>query len=333
MIIINAKVTDTKLEFIDSSSIQEYQLNSAQIRFTFDETWNNYTKYVMFESYSGDQRLKQAIVGNVCTIPTNLEDGFVKLQVFGEKIEGDKIIQRSPTNVTSIHIARSINPTDDKEYPQADEWDIYVKNLNDYTKQVETYKQDIDTYKENTDSELSKIKEEQTNQSNLINSNSTETNEKITKIDETLIEHTNQINNAISSIGDNKSAIITLENKSGSTIELSIDNSTYVITLELKNASDEVISTQSIDLPLETMVVNADYKKNTKEIEITLQNGNKTSFSVADLISGLVSTETLEKEKKELQGNIDKNTQSIKDLNSKDFLEVGEVEEIDIEED
>ena len=79
----------------------------------------------------------------------------------------------------------------------------------------------------------------------------------------------------------------TLATNTGTTIELNINSSTYVMTLNLKNSAGRVISTGSIDLPLETMVVNASYNNVNKTIILTLQNGNTISFSVADLVSGL----------------------------------------------
>lgn len=75
----------------------------------------------------------------------------------------------------------------------------------------------------------------------------------------------------------------------GTSIELSIDTSTYVLTAKLKNADGDALGeAQTVDLPLETMVVDADYNSSTKEIVLTLENGNTTKFSVADLVSGLV---------------------------------------------
>ena len=84
--------------------------------------------------------------------------------------------------------------------------------------------------------------------------------------------------------------IITLINQTkGSSIDISVDPSTYVLTINLKNSLGEVLSTSNVDLPLESMVVNGTYDNETKEVVLTLQNGNEVRFSVADLISGLVS--------------------------------------------
>lgn len=71
-------------------------------------------------------------------------------------------------------------------------------------------------------------------------------------------------------------------------LELSINSTTYVMTASLKNEDGEILGTpQSVDLPLETMVVSGSYDDNTKKIILTLNNGQTIEFSVADLVDGL----------------------------------------------
>lgn len=78
--------------------------------------------------------------------------------------------------------------------------------------------------------------------------------------------------------------------KYGASISLTIDNSTYVVTAQLKDQDGNNLgSAQTIDLPLESVVVNGSYDSQTKKIILTLQNGNTIEFSVADLVSGLQS--------------------------------------------
>lgn len=73
-------------------------------------------------------------------------------------------------------------------------------------------------------------------------------------------------------------------------LELTINSQTYVLTATLKNTSGEALGTpQTIDLPLETMVVSGSYDDTTKKVILTLKNGNTVEFSVADLVSGLQS--------------------------------------------
>lgn len=69
---------------------------------------------------------------------------------------------------------------------------------------------------------------------------------------------------------------------------MTINNTTYVVTLQLKDQDGNNIGTaQTVDLPLETMVVSGSYDDATKKIILTLQNGQTIEFSVADLVSGL----------------------------------------------
>lgn len=85
----------------------------------------------------------------------------------------------------------------------------------------------------------------------------------------------------------NNYALIT---ETGSQIILNISNVDYKMYAILKDKNNNTIYTSNIiDLPLETMVVNASYNDSTKKIVLTLQNGTTIEFSVADLVSGLVS--------------------------------------------
>ena len=76
--------------------------------------------------------------------------------------------------------------------------------------------------------------------------------------------------------------------KYGASISLSINSTTYVITAQLKDQDGNNLGTaQTIDLPLESVVVSGSYDAQTKKIILTLQNGSTIEFSVADLVSGL----------------------------------------------
>lgn len=76
--------------------------------------------------------------------------------------------------------------------------------------------------------------------------------------------------------------------KYGTSLALSIDSSTYVVTATLKDQDGNTLgAAQTIDLPLETVVVGGSYDDTTKKIILTLKNGNTIDFSVADLVAGL----------------------------------------------
>lgn len=99
-------------------------------------------------------------------------------------------------------------------------------------------------------------------------------------------ESTNPVQNGV--IVNALATKLPTSTKYGSSLVLSIDNTTYVMTATLKDQDGNTLGTaQTIDLPLETMVVSGSYDDNTKKIILTLKNGQAVEFSVADLISGL----------------------------------------------
>lgn len=76
--------------------------------------------------------------------------------------------------------------------------------------------------------------------------------------------------------------------KYASTLSLTINSQTFVITGQLKDQNGNNLGEiQTIDLPLESVVVDGSYNSQTKKVVLTLQNGNTIEFSVADLVSGL----------------------------------------------
>lgn len=78
--------------------------------------------------------------------------------------------------------------------------------------------------------------------------------------------------------------------KYAASMTLSINSSTYVVTAQLKDQNGNNLGTaQTIDLPLESVVVNGEYDSVHKKIVLTLQSGSTVEFSVADLVSGLQS--------------------------------------------
>jgi len=76
--------------------------------------------------------------------------------------------------------------------------------------------------------------------------------------------------------------------KYAASISLTIDPSTFVVTAQLKDQDNNNLGTaQTIDLPLESVVVSGAYDAATKEVVLTLEGGSTIRFSVADLVSGL----------------------------------------------
>ena len=122
------------------------------------------------------------------------------------------------------------------------------------------------------------------------------------KVDNVKVNDISVVGNKVANVKINGSTTVNVETSStgeitisaptlAKSLTLSVDTSTYELTATLKDSNGNALSTQTVDLPLETMVVDAAYDGTTKKIVLTLQNGNTTSFSVADLVSGLVATD------------------------------------------
>ena len=76
--------------------------------------------------------------------------------------------------------------------------------------------------------------------------------------------------------------------KYGASFSLTMDSTTYKVSASLKDQNGDVLGTvQTIDLPLESVVVSGTYDATTKEVVLTLQDGSEIRFSVADLVDGL----------------------------------------------
>lgn len=61
----------------------------------------------------------------------------------------------------------------------------------------------------------------------------------------------------------------------------------YICVFALKDANGNAISTASIDLPLESVVVGGEYDSTNKAIILTLKNGQEIEIPVGDLVEGL----------------------------------------------
>ena len=88
-------------------------------------------------------------------------------------------------------------------------------------------------------------------------------------------------------------SILSLQTDSGNRLSFTVDPQTFILTAELLSKDGTVLSPQAVDLPLESVVVSGKYDSATKSVVLTLQNGSEIKFSVADLVSGLVTPEEL----------------------------------------
>lgn len=71
-------------------------------------------------------------------------------------------------------------------------------------------------------------------------------------------------------------------------IDFSMNSQTFVVTAQLKNKDGDLIGTpKSVDIPLESTVVNGSYNNATKTLTLTLVSGQSINIPIGDIISGL----------------------------------------------
>lgn len=261
-------VTKDVVSQLATDQVHKGEYNVNTLNFIFSGDYNGISKMAVFSN--NYETYEVPITNNTCIIPSEVlsKQGTLTLGVYGYTSNNGVLTKRyspMPTTVTIKNGSykrglnpQATNPTQFEEFVEQLEGDI-----DDLQSQIDT-KQDELTAGDNvtiTDGTISSYAP--TNVSELTNDAGY-----ITK-------NVNDLTN------------YELKTSTGTTVELSINTTTYVMTLNLKNGAGTTISTQSIDLPIETMIVNASYDSTTKEIVLTLQSGETIRVSVADLVSGL----------------------------------------------
>lgn len=74
------------------------------------------------------------------------------------------------------------------------------------------------------------------------------------------------------------------------TIKTTLNTTDYKLTVAIKDENGTIVSTDTVDFPLESVVVGGDEVDGT--VTLTLQNGNTISFYIGDLVDGLVTQQT-----------------------------------------
>lgn len=267
-------INDIRIDEKDKLNAGEYNIH--EVEFEFDEAYNDLIKKAVF-SGNGHCYLVE-IANNKCTIPYEVlsETGDVSIGAFGYAVDGDNLVLRySPAPVyVYINLGSYKDSYDNYHQPTADIVEQLTKQIEDAVAEVEEYDgritqnaNDIDTL-EQTKANISDLSDVATSGSYNDLSNKPDLSHFITK----------DVNNL---------TYYELKTATGNNIVMSINSSTYVLTISLRNSANQVLNTQTVDLPLETMVVGGSYDSTNKKIILTLKNGNTIDIPVADLISGL----------------------------------------------
>lgn len=109
------------------------------------------------------------------------------------------------------------------------------------------------------------------------------TAEVLTQYDDTF----EKIEEYLESEGKKEYALVT---EAGYSIVASIDEY-YVLTVVMKNKAGDVLSTsEPIDLPIESMIINVDYDEESGILTFSLQNGQTLDVNISTIVRGLVPT-------------------------------------------
>lgn len=230
-----------------------------------DENLWSYRPYIEFETEDGakysTEELTISDTGNFSyELPNGiLKEGNLDVQVILRKqANGKDYVWKS--QVKTFLVTRSVNASDylEEEYP-------------DFLSEVQALYDELEEYSYEWD-KLATVEEgAEVNAIETISKNGTAL-----------------------SIDANRNVDIDLSeyalgNEAGARISAEVDTTTYVLTFKLYDRNNNILNTQTIDLPTESVVVSGSYNNLTKSIILTLQSGSTITIPVGDLIGGLQS--------------------------------------------
>ena len=273
---MNINVTTTKVTIDKGNVINKGEFNIRDCNFNLSEEYNGLVCKALFTVEKTKLTYEQSIVNNKCIIPyeVTVEKGAITLGVIGYEIEDDELIKRYsplPYHFT-IEDGSYVEDIENQSTPTPSE-------LEQLEQRVSAIEIDAEQVAQNTE-DIADIKEEQITQNTDISNLQTNKADKseIPDVSDFVTKDVNDL------------TYYTLTTQTGSRIELTLNSTNFKMTATLKDKNGNVVDTSNeIDLPLESVVVNASYDSTTKELVLTLQNGTTVRVSIADLVSGLVS--------------------------------------------
>lgn len=294
---------------------------TEQIEFKIPEKYKNYGKKICFEANGKTfQKLFDNVTDNTVTFTRDMTkyDELYATVVFFKTNDDDEIVAK--TSLLHILIEGAVNCPDDVS-PDDPKVIILDKLINDVTNlnneitlsekertnnesqrienenhrianetQREEYMKNLKSSVENGDFNGKDATINGFNTLNIVAG----TNIDLKQKNETLeINNTYQYNDSdlVKKIDDinNNLKNYSLITETGNKLDLTIDSTTYIMTLKLKDKDDNVLSTGSVDLPIESMIINVTYNNDNEKLTFTLQNGSVIDVPLDSLISGLVN--------------------------------------------
>ena len=272
-------------ERYNSGSIKYYE---AEVE--FDDTWSDLTIEAVLIKKGEEVGISRSIIDNKIYIDKN-ENGRYYVGFVGYTIENNEKTYQISTNLQEIRLRQGAGEiqTENEDIPTPTEWEIYIAQIqaiidsigSDTNYNALINKPSINNVELTGNKSLHELGiqregnyvEVETGNSNknvLDGISSTDVNNWNNKAE------TSDIPDVSNFIDKNVNNLVnyTLKTNTGSLIDLEINQTTYVVTLSLKDQDGNVISTDTIDLPLENVVVSGSYDSTNQKIVLTLQSGD-----------------------------------------------------------
>jgi hypothetical protein len=229
------------------------------------EAWNEVIKGL--EQVSSDSA---SVKDFITKFRENLESGDLS------KLISDITEISIANNRKQIHI-NYINGTTDVIVVHDDKVDLVTKET--FDKAVATINNTINTFKESVNKDITTL-------GNNINNVKSELTTLKTDLPKTYMKLSDREKLIVDIV-----EIVTNMESSGEVvvygIKTDLNREDYTLTVSLTTSGGTVISTDTVDFPLESVVVGGDEQDGI--VTLTLQNGNTISFDIGDLVYGLVS--------------------------------------------
>lgn len=265
------KVTPHTISIERDQEINAGEYKVSECEFEFSEEYEGLTNNAVFSTCENTYEV--AIFHNKCQIPSEVleEPGQVLLGVYGYELDGEDLkLRYSPTPKYFNVIKGSYKEGEEPTPPTPSVIDQLQAQINQNANDIDDINEeisDINTTIGAIEVDIEDLDEKKANINDL-----------------SQVAFTGEYNDLLNKPNLNVYSLIT---ETGNKIDLEI-NSDYVLTAKLYDKNNNLISTSSsIDLPLESAIVNASYNSTTKTIIFTLQNGNTLEVPIGDLISGL----------------------------------------------
>lgn len=293
-------------ERYNSGSIKYYE---AEVE--FDDTWSDLTIEAVLIKKGEEVGISRSIIDNKIYIDKN-ENGRYYVGFVGYTIENNEKTYQISTNLQEIRLRQGAGEiqTENEDIPTPTEWEIYIAQIqaiidsigSDTNYEALINKPSINNVTLIGNKSLHELgiqREgnyalEEDIPTTLAELSEDSTHRTVTDIEKTTWNskaETSDIPDVSNFITKNVNNLTnyTLKTNTGSLIDLEINQTTYVVTLSLKDQDGNVISTDTIDLPLENVVVSGSYDSTNQKIVLTLQSGDTVDIPVGALVSGLQS--------------------------------------------